>query len=61
MASAIYVFHITSLYDRRGDETAGADMIDHTTFHIVLDWCVRYIDNVRQYANWKQISRPTRE
>ena len=36
VASVIYVFHIASLYDRRGDGTEGADMIGHnnkTTLH----------------------------
>ena len=30
MASVIYVFHIASLYDRRGDGTEGADMIGYS-------------------------------
>ena len=31
MASVIYVFHIASLYHRRGDGTEGIDMIGHST------------------------------
>ena len=31
MASVIYVFYTATLYDRRGDETAGADMIVHNS------------------------------
>ena len=31
IASVKYVFHIASLYDRRGDGTEGADMIGHGT------------------------------
>ena len=38
MASVIYVFHIASLYDRRGDGIAGADMLE--IFNEYMCWCV---------------------
>ena len=62
----MHVFHIASLYDRRSDTTAGAEMIDHnskTALHDVTSELIRvvlYIDNVQQPTNWRQI-RPTRE
>ena len=66
MASVIYVFHIASLYDRRGDEIAGADMIVHnskTALHDIshsIGLLCSVFDNVRQPTNWRQI-RPARE
>ena len=37
MASIIYVFHIASLYDRRGGGTVGTDMIDYNSKTTLFD------------------------
>ena len=69
----IYVFHIASLYDRRGDGIAGADIIvftvvinDVTTvrlhctmLHPELICVVLYIDNVQQYRQRNKYKRKT--
>ena len=51
----MYVFHIASLYDRRGDGAAGADMLEKLNNYIVRQ--IKHCFDVSHVVYWLQIQQ----